>query len=432
MIRSAAGTVATRVVVMAGNLATIMAVGHALGSEGLGVVSLIVLGITFILLLNNVIGGGALTYLVPRHALRRLLLPAYLWALLTAGIATVTLQHLALVPVLYVQAVIILALVQSTTAIHSAVLLGQQRIAAYNATAVVQAVVLPVAYFGLCQFAGECSLRSYIHAAYLASVAAAVIAASAVLMRRTTNATPADHGQVAALRGMVRQGGLVQAANLLQLLNYRLAYYLIERWLGMAALGVYSVTTQLAESAWLGPKSLGTVLYARISNTAEREQQRGTTIAILKGSVALAAGVVLILLMVPDPIYGLVFGREVKGVQPLLLLLVPGLLGMAASQAYSHYFSGVGLNRHNAIGSGIGLLCTVLFGFWSIPTYGLAGAATTASVAYSANALYQMVAFLRVTGSALRDLLPRPSDLGLLREAWRERKDGADPDTDQG
>jgi O-antigen/teichoic acid export membrane protein len=420
MIRSAAGTVATRVIVMAGNLATVMAVGHALGSEGLGIVSLIVLGITFILLLNNVVGGGALTYLVPRHALRRLLAPAYLWAIVTAGIAAIVLQHLALVPEQFVQAVVIIALIQSTTAIHSAVLLGQERITAYNTTAMVQAVALPVAYLGLCQILNECSLKSYIHAAYIASAAAAIVAALMVLIHRPKKPT-ADHGQAAALRGMLRQGGLVQAANLLQLLNYRLAYYLIERWAGMASLGVYSVTTQLAESAWLGPKSLGTVLYARISNTAEREQQRGATIAILKGSIALATAVVLILLMVPDPVYGLVFGKEVKGVQPLLLLLVPGLLGMAASQAYSHYFSGVGLNRHNAIGSGIGLVCTLVFGYWLIPTYDLTGAAITASVAYSANALYQMVLFLRVTQSAVRDLLPGPSDIGLLRSAWRDR-----------
>lgn len=419
MIRSAAGTIATRVVVMAGNLATIMAVGHALGSEGLGLVSLVVLGITFILLLNNVLGGGALTYLVPRHPLRRLLAPAYLWALITAGIAVFALDHLGLVPALYVQAVIILALVQSTSAIHGAVLLGQQRIAAFNAMHMTQAVLLPLSFVLLCRIGGDCTMHSYILAAYLASGATALLAAILVVVGGKGSSS--DHGWQAALRGMLRQGGLIQAANLLQLLNYRLAYYLIERWLGMAALGIYSVTTQLAESAWLGPKSLGTVLYARISNTEERDLQRGTTIAILKGAVALAAGVVLILLMVPDPLYGLVLGRDVKGVQPLLLLLVPGLLGMAASQAYSHYFSGTGLNRHNAFGSGIGLLCTLAFGYWLIPEYGLPGAAITASVAYSANALYQMVVFLRVTGSALSDLLPRPSDLGLLRQAWRER-----------
>lgn len=419
MIRSAAGTIATRVVVMAGNLATIVAVGHALGSEGLGLVSLIVLGITFILLLNNVLGGGALTYLVPRHPLRRLLMPAYLWALATAGIAVLALEHLGLVPRPYVQAVIILALIQSTTAIHSAVLLGQQRIGAFNAVHMIQAVLLPLSFLLLCKLGGRCTMQAYIDAAYMASGAAAVLALALVTIGEKVDTM--DHGGKAALRGMLRQGGLIQAANLLQLLNYRLAYYLIERWAGMSALGIYSVTTQLAESAWLGPKSLGTVLYARVSNTEQRDQQRGTTIAILKGAVALAAGVVLMLLMIPDPIYGLVFGHDVKGVQPLLLLLVPGLLGMAASQAYSHYFSGTGLNRHNAIGSGIGLVCTLSFGFWLIPEHGLTGAAITASVAYSANALYQMVVFLRNTGSTLSDLLPRPSDLGLLRQAWREK-----------
>ena len=408
---------ATRVVVMAGNLATIMAVGHGLGRQGLGLVSLIVLGVTFILLLNNVLGGGALTYLVPRHPLRRLLAPAYLWALITAGIAIVALKHLGLVPPLYVQAVILLALVQSTTAIHGAVLLGQQRIAAYNAMQMTQAVLLPVAFVLLCWIGGSCSMHHYILAAYGASGATALLAVILVLVGGKGSSS--DHGWSAALRGMLRQGGLIQAANLLQLLNYRLAYYLIERWLGLGALGVYSVTTQLAESAWLGPKSLGTVLYARISNTELHDQQRATTIAILKASVALAAGVILILLLVPDPLYGFIFGREVKGVQPLLLLLVPGLLGMAASQAYSHYFSGTGLNRHNAIGSGIGLICTVLLGPWLIRSYELPGAAITASVAYSANGLYQMVVFLRTTGTPWHVLLPRPSDRGLLRQAWQ-------------
>lgn len=409
---------ATRVVVMAGNLATIMAVGHGLGRQGLGLVSLIVLGITFILLLNNVLGGGALTYLIPRHPLRRLLPPAYLWALITAGFAVLVLKHLGLVPPLYVEAVIILALVQSTSAIHGAVLLGQQRIAAYNAMQVTPAVLLPCAFVLLCWMGGSCSIHHYILAAYMASGTTAVLAL--VLVLAGGKGGSSDHGWRAALRGMLRQGGLVQAANLLQLLNYRLAYYLIERWLGLAALGVYSVTTQLAESTWLGPKSLGTVLYARVSNTSEPAEQRRDTIAMLKGSVALAAAATGMLLLLPDPLYAALFGREVEGVQALLILLVPGLLGMAASQAYSHYFSGTGLNRHNAIGSGIGLLCTVFLGPWLIGQHGLPGAAITASVAYSANGLYQMVIFLRITGTPWHALLPRPSDLGLLRQAWQQ------------
>ncbi len=419
MIKAAASTIATRVVIMACNLGTIMAVGHATGSTGLGVVSLIVLGVTFILLLNNILGGGALTYLVPRHRLLRLLAPAYLWALITAGVALLVMDHIALVPAEYVRAVIILALVQSSTSIHGAVLLGRQRIAAFNAVHTTQALLLPLVYIGLGTFTKNWSIDSYVNAAYAASGTAALLAL--VLVAKGSETAAPDHGWRGALRGMLRQGGSVQAANLLQLLNYRLAYYLIEAWIGLAALGIYSVTTQLAESAWLAPKSLGTVLYARISNTEKPNEQRSTTIAILKAAVALAAGTVLVMLMVPDPLYAFFFGPEVKGVQPLLLVLVPGLLGMAASQAYSHYFSGVGLNQHNAIGSGIGLLCTLAFGFWLIPEYGLLGAAITASLAYSANALYQMIVFLRVTGSSLSDLLPRPNDLGLLRQAWKER-----------
>ncbi|MCB0793748.1 MAG: polysaccharide biosynthesis C-terminal domain-containing protein, partial [Flavobacteriales bacterium] len=222
------------------------------------------------------------------------------------------------------------------------------------------------------------------------------------------------------LRAMLRQGGLIQAANLLQLLNYRLAYYLIEYYQGLSALGVYSVGTQLSESAWIAPKSIGTVLYTRVSNASDGDGARRLTLTSAKVAVILAGVVVVFVLLVPDTLYQVLFGREIQGIAPIVLLLAPGILSMAVSQAFSHYFSGTGANQHNLIGSGIGVIITVLVGTWAIPIYGLAGAAATASLAYASNVTYQTVVFLRTTRSDLSDLLPSASDLERARGFWEE------------
>jgi O-antigen/teichoic acid export membrane protein len=217
------------------------------------------------------------------------------------------------------------------------------------------------------------------------------------------------------IRLLLRQGAYVQVANGMQLMNYRLAYWLIEKFQNTAALGIYTVANQLAEGAWLVPKSLAVVLYSKISNTEGPEGQRLLTLTFLKTSMACASAVVLVLVLLPSTVFQWVFGPEVVGITPLILLLVPGILSMAASQAYSHFFSGTARNVHNVIGSGLGLVATVVAGLLLIPAYGLFGAAISATLAYSINAVYQTIAFMRITGSSFTDLWPNAADGRRLR-----------------
>ena len=91
---------------------------------------------------------------------------------------------------------------------------------------------------------------------------------------------------------------------------------------------------------------------------------------------------------------------------------------MSASQALSHYLSGTGRVWHNAMGSGLGALATLLLGFSLIPKYGLPGAAITASIAYCASTVYQISVFKRLTGARLRHFLPSAADVDRLRTLW--------------
>lgn len=419
MRKAISGTIAARILTTFMGLLVSVVAGHRLGAEGLGTIGLVVLGITLVRLGMELVGGSALVYLVPRVPLRRLLPPCYLWALLAATIGFGAVKVFALVPQGYAAHVALLALLQGMHAIHLSVLIGQQRIRANNWITVVQAAVLVAAFAWLARAPGADAF-AFVEAAY-ASGAVALAFSTWAIGRQVA---VVQHEPVQVLRLLLRQGTYVQLANGTQLLNYRLAYWLIEKFKGTAVLGVYTVANQLAEGSWLVPKSLSLVLYSKISNLRHQEVQRQLTLTFLKLSMASAMAVVLVLLVLPPSLFQWIFGPDIKGISPLILLLAPGILGMAASQAYSHFFSGTARNIHNVVGSGLGLVATIVAGLWLIPEYGLPGAAITATSAYALNALYQTVAFMRITGSRLRDLLPGSEDGRRLMELLKPRGKG--------
>ena len=84
------------------------------------------------------------------------------------------------------------------------------------------------------------------------------------------------------------------------------------------------------------------MLYSRVSNSDDAERNRRTTLTVLKAAVAFAGLVLLVLLLVPEPLFQWAFGPEVVGITPLVLLLARASWPVAASQALSHYFSGIG------------------------------------------------------------------------------------------
>ena len=412
MILPVVGTIGTRVLIAVANLGTVAVSAHFLGMSAVGVIALLVLGISFIMLFNNVVGGSGLIYLVPRHGSAALRWPAYGWTLFTAGLAWMALRVFPIVPAGMEIHAVALACLQGIAGVHLGLLLGRERYGAYNGLQLGQTAVLFVAFLLLLRI-DDATLMDYVNAAYIAHGGTAIISGILSIDRRSTRAKVGS-----PIIDLFRQGVLSQLGNTMQLLNYRMAYYLVRRFQGDAALGLFSITTQLAESAWLAPKSLGTVLYARVSNMADRDHQRDLTLAVFKVAVGIAALAVLVLCVLPDSAYQFFFGPNVHDIAPIVGWMAPGLLAMSASQALSHYLSGSGRVHHNVISSGIGVIVTMLVGYRTIPTMGLSGAALTASAAYTASVVYQFVVFNKLAGARLHHYLPSALDMERVRTLW--------------
>jgi len=415
MIRPVIGTVAARIAITAANLLVVALAGHRLGAEGLGAISLLVLGIALVLIPAHAVGGGGLVYLVPRLGVWPALLPSYAWALFTSAIALLVVQMVPLAPAGTAFHLVALAFLQALNSIHLNILVGQERIGLQNGLLVVQSLLQLTGFTVLLSQDGA-DLMDYVEASYIAFGCIAL--ASGWYVHRSAVVGPFSwSGQ--ALRSLMAQGVIGQLANLFQLLNYRASYYLIELFRGTSALGVYSVAMQLAEGSWLVPKSIGGVLYSKVSNMEQQRRQVRLTLTLFKVAVFFGLLCCLVLILLPDGLYAAVFGQDVRGLRPLLLLIAPGLVAMSGSQVLSHYLSGTGRIRHNLIGSGLGMVITVLVGWPLIKGYGLAGAAATATLAYATSLCYQVIVFLRHADVRVGDLLPHTDDPRKVRMLWQ-------------
>jgi O-antigen/teichoic acid export membrane protein len=415
MINQVVFTFITKIITGLINLGLVVLAAQYLGAEGRGVISLLMLNITIVILFAEFSGGGALVFLLPRHNFRQLLLPAYVWAIIAALVMTTLLTGTHLSPDDMHLHLLIISLMYCFSAIHLNALIGLQRIRDQNLASLIQVAVTLGSFFWFLVIAEKVEIASYITSLYLG--AAVGLATNSYLLFRKIPQRPAESWQL-VIKQMFSSGFLVQLGNLLQLLNYRLGYYLLEIFRGNQELGVYSTGVSLAEALWLVSKSISMVQYARIANSNDPEYARTLTIQLVKFSLVSTLLILIPLCALPVSAFTVLFGAEFEEVKQVLIYLSVGTAAFSVSGIFSHYFSGVGQFHINTRSSAIGFGATLLFGILLIPEYGIMGAGITASLSYTLSTIYQYVLFHKLTLTQFREFLPKKDDWAVIKDEF--------------
>src|ERR1035437_993515 len=141
MIKRIIGTSAGKLITALAGFAIIVINAHFIGVVGVGTISLILLGITFINLVSNFIGGPAIVYLLPRFDAFRLIVPSYLWAFLCSSAGSVLLAASGLIPSIYVFDVFWLSFFVTITSVNLTILLAKERFVIYNVLGSLQILI---------------------------------------------------------------------------------------------------------------------------------------------------------------------------------------------------------------------------------------------------------------------------------------------------
>jgi len=423
MFKSIAHTLGTRLVIAVFNLILLFITTKLMGAENKGEISLLVLNLSVATIISGLFGGPSLVYLVPRFPMKNILGINYVWTILSSLAVTAFLSFEFLPSSISLDKFFFLSLMECTVATHMMVLLGKEKVAQHNYLQIIKIAVV-IALLSYYKFYGEALNYSSFELAYAFGLGSAfLISILAIIPSQATSQKAVS--LIETIRACLKYGATVQIGNIAQLLNYRLSFYLLEIMilppqLALIRIGVYSATLQVSEALWQFARSVSIVQYSAVSNMEDKLNglKISMQLARLNGSVTMTG--IIILSVIPESLYVLVFGQEFQEIKSHFLILAPGILALSYSNAFSHFFAGIGLHRINTESSVFGLILTVLVGIPSISYFGTMGAASTASLVYFAQTIYQFVRLRQKFETGLSELIPDRDDLVQLLSLIRK------------
>jgi len=166
--------------------------------------------------------------------------------------------------------------------------------------------------------------------------------------------------------------------------------------------------------------SLSLVQYSKISNSKDPHFAKIFSIQLLKVSTLATLLLIIPVYVLPTSFFQFVFGSDFNQVKEVFIYMSPGILSIAGSLMFSHYFSGLGKHYLNTIASTIGLVFTFIAGFILIPRIGLYGAAITASISYFTMVVFQLILFLKLSKTKMSELLINKDDIALASKKIKE------------
>ncbi len=416
MFKKIIGTIFTRFLAALFMLTIVVLNARFLGAEKVGVISLIILAVTIVQMVNNFIGGAALVYLVPRIPMLKLFVPSYIWGVTASLLCSVVLYLTNSIPEGFFVHVMVLSTLHSLFAVNTMILLGQERIRAINVLTIAQITSLIASLLIFFIFTSNREVMVYVYSMYVSYIIMFIGSFTLITSRLKRGDL---NGMKQVIKEILAFGSWAQAANIFQLFNYRLSYYFIEHMISKAALGVYSTGVQLAEGVWIIPKSISMVQLSRISNEKRWDYAVKVTLVFSKVGVLVSMVIVGLILLLPSSFFVFVFGPEFSGVKSVIISLAVGIITLSFSILLSAFFSGMGKPVHSAIASGIGLIFTIILSLWLIPIYGIVGAGIAASCSYLSATIYQLTAFVLLTGVKAKDFLIRKDEIRLLIQEIR-------------
>lgn len=204
-----------------------------------------------------------------------------------------------------------------------------------------------------------------------------------------------------------------QIGNIVQVFNYRLDVFIVNYFLEVDSVGIYSVAVGLAEMLWHIPDVSATVLFPRTA-AAEEKDAKVFTPRVCRNVLLITTILAVGLFVISKPLILFAFTDAYLPALVPLWFLLPGVIALSISKTLFSDLAGRGLVQYSTYTSSVSLIVTVICDLALIPRFGITGAAMASSIAYSTSALLALFFYTKASGNSLVDtLIPKKGDLLL-------------------
>ncbi|ROH96254.1 MATE family efflux transporter [Chryseobacterium daecheongense] len=379
------------------------------GSEGKGVISIVIADLTIIGFFSNIFVGSSVTYFASKYKTEQILLYAYGWSVLIGFFIPVIFSLVRHVE--YLNYLIFLSVFSSLLAANINLFVGKQNIRMFNVFTILQQLVHIVFIVGIVYLIGMTSVSAYF-LAQIGCYSLLFIVSSFLLLR---NCKMSNISFSTPIRNkMFDYGWKIQLSSFLQFLNNRLSFYFLEYFKGIVSVGIFSIGVAFSEAIWTVSRSLSIVLYADLVNNENQNAALEKTKISLKISFFTTLFFIAGILLLPARFYVFVFGKDFHQTKQIILFLSPGILAIAVSNIIGYYFAGINKLRILNAKSLIGVVFTIISSFYIIPRWGITGACMVTSISYCLSSALLFWKFYQITEFHIQDFFISKSEFQIL------------------
>jgi O-antigen/teichoic acid export membrane protein len=383
-----ARTILNKYLILICNFVLVLYSTHTWGSEGRGIIALVITNISIIGILTNITSGSSIAFYSSKKSKGALVLISLSGAMLLSffGSVFISLFFGWNDFVKY----FLLSFLTSLSNCIALYYLGKGNVKKYNILSLFNALSVLIILSVFILIIGNLNIEYYFYSLYI-GLSLSLLLGMCFLFNEK-EAVIIDFNKE-DLKDIIIYGLKNETSVFFQFLCFRLSYYMIAKDIGISELGVFSVAVSLVESIWVVSKSISLVHYASVINGTQInkniENTRKTAIESLIISVALS----IIIICIPNEVYTVIFGKDFSEIKPILIYLIPGCIAIAFSNIHAHYFAAIGSQLILIYKSIIGVLISVAALWVLMPSYKIHGVCIAMNLAYIIQSLYLLFCF---------------------------------------
>lgn len=389
-INNSINNVISRSIILLINFLIVIFSARIWNAEGRGEISLIMLNISLIIIFNKIFSGSTVTYHSPKINKNELLTISFLGSFVISIIGAFIfsfIYNFGFFPHFF-----IIAFFNSVATSFSSFFLGSKNIKLYNIFIVLSPIGI-ISYLLILYYIFKITtIAAFFYSNYLAFGSIVILGIYLLFKGKTFKLFKFSFKN---FKSIYTYGLGNETSNFFQFLNYRLTFYFISELLGYKELGIFSVAVSIAEAIWIISKSTSAIHFSNVINSNNKNENISQTSLLAKQNFFISLGLCSIFFFIPNDVFIFIFGKSFNNVKSITLYLIPGIIAIATSNLYGHYFAGIGNYKVLKNKSYVGFISTLIFAALLIPNFKLIGACITINISYITSSLYLFYMFTK-------------------------------------
>lgn len=410
-------TLTTQFIMLFFTAITTVIIARTLGRAGKGAATLVVLIPTTLVNLGNFgVGMANVYYVGKKEQLEKIVSNSVSFVLLIGG--ALVLLMFALLPFLRNTVFKSLSNVTIVTAIlitpvfllhmyWSTIVVGLKKIYFFNLTSILRSAInfaivlvslfiLKLSYFGVL-------------IAFIVSVASVDLMFYIFFKKKMGLKRVISKPDFALARKTLVYGVKGFFSNIFNIMNLRIDVFIASYFLTLAAVGLYSIATNVAEILWYLANSVSIVLFPTVASAEPDEAKRITPI-VCRNVIFLTFSAAAILFFTAKYIILIAVPKFMPSVRVIQILL-PAIVMFTIPKVLGADILGRGRPEISAISNFMAVAINIVLNIFLIPIYGISGAALSSVFSYGAAALFITVSYVIISGnSPFETLIVKASD----------------------